>query len=71
MSDPDKTIDGRAGVDLPAGVWFNEPVREMTVFADQYDFVITLLLLGDDPGFRWQDDTRDEHDAYDRFVKAQ
>jgi hypothetical protein len=36
-------IDGRAGVE--AGVWFAEPVREMTIFAEQYDFAVTLLLL--------------------------
>jgi hypothetical protein len=34
--------DGRASVELPAGVWFFEPVREMTIFAEQYDFAITL-----------------------------
>jgi hypothetical protein len=38
-------VDGRAGVELPAGVWFAEPVREMTIFAEQYDFAVTLLLL--------------------------
>jgi hypothetical protein len=38
-------MDGRAGVNLPAGVWFPEEVREMTIFAEQYDFVVSLLLL--------------------------
>jgi hypothetical protein len=38
-------IDGRMGVELPAGVWFPEPVHEMTIFAEQYDFAVTLLLL--------------------------
>jgi hypothetical protein len=37
-------IDGRMAVELPAGVWFPEPVREMTIFAEQYDFAVTLLL---------------------------
>jgi hypothetical protein len=41
----DMIIDGRMGVELPAGVWFPEPVREMTIFAEQYDFAVTLLLL--------------------------
>jgi hypothetical protein len=41
----DMIVDGRAGVELPAGVWFPEPVREMTIFAEQYDFAVTLLLL--------------------------
>jgi hypothetical protein len=38
-------VNGRAGVELPAGAWFSEPVREMTIFAEQYDFAVTLLLL--------------------------
>jgi hypothetical protein len=37
-------IDGRMGVELLAGVWFPQPVREMTIFAEQYDFAVTLLL---------------------------
>lgn len=64
----DPGIDGRKGVDLAAGVWFGEPVREMTVFADQYDFAVTLLLLDDDGAPRWQSDAPDEPDAYDRFM---
>ncbi len=32
----DRLVDGRAGVDLAEGVWLREPVREMTVFADQF-----------------------------------
>ena len=39
----DMTVDGRTGIELPAGVWFNEDLREMTVFADQYDFAISLV----------------------------
>jgi hypothetical protein len=38
-------IDESMGVELPAGVWFPEPVREMTIFAEQYDFAVTLLLF--------------------------
>jgi hypothetical protein len=41
----DMIIDERMGVELPAGVWFPEPVREMTIFAEQYDLAVTLLLL--------------------------
>jgi Zn-dependent peptidase ImmA (M78 family) len=33
------------GIDLPAGVWGQEPVREMTIFADRYDLTISLLLF--------------------------
>ncbi len=41
----DMIVDGRSGVELPAGIWFAEPVCEMTIFAEQYDFAVTLLLL--------------------------
>ena len=65
----DRLVDGRVGVDVPAGVWFNEQVREMTVFADQYDFAISLLMLPNDFVPRWQDEP-DVEDTYDRFVNS-
>ncbi len=49
----DTSIDGRVGIDLPAGIWLNEEVREMTIFADQYDFAITLLILPQDAPSIW------------------
>jgi hypothetical protein len=41
----DMIVHGRSGVELAAGIWFAEPVREMTILAEQYDFAVTLLLL--------------------------
>jgi hypothetical protein len=64
----DRLIDGRTGVDLPAGVWLREEVREMTIFADQYDFAISLLMLSNDAP-AWQDEEPIE-DVYDRFAGA-
>jgi hypothetical protein len=43
----DQFTDGRTGVLHGPGVWFSEEVREMTIFSEQYDFTITLLLLED------------------------
>jgi hypothetical protein len=60
-------VDGRAGVELPAGVWFSEPVREMTIFAEQYDFAVSLLLLENRYGYV-QLDQEPVEDAYDRFT---
>ncbi len=60
-------VDGRAGVELPAGVWFAEPVREMTIFAEQYDFAVTLLLLENRYGYV-QLDREPVEDVYDRFT---
>lgn len=62
----DMLVDGRAGVKLPAGVWFPEDVREMTVFAEQYDFAVTLLLLEDRDRFVPLE-AESEEDVYDRF----
>jgi IrrE N-terminal-like domain len=62
----DRLVDGRAGVDFEGGVWLREPVREMTVFADQYDFTISLLLLQDDAWPAWHGEEA-ETDVFDRF----
>jgi hypothetical protein len=43
----DQLVDGRTGILHRPGVWFNEQVQEMTIFSEQYDFAITLLLLED------------------------
>ena len=63
----DRVVDGRGTADHDPGVWFNEPVREMTVVAEQYDFVISLLLLHDDGG-SWVLDEESETDTYDRLT---
>ena len=58
----DMTFDNRAGAMLPPGVWFPEEVKEMTVFSEQYDLVMSVLLLDDaEPGWRLRDG--DEGDA--------
>jgi hypothetical protein len=63
----DMIVDGRAGVELPAGIWFAEPVREMTIFAEQYDFAVTLLLLENEYRYA-QLDREPEEDVYVRFT---
>lgn len=63
-------VDGRATIDHPQGIWFREPVREMTIFAEQYDFAISLLMLQDSPPFV-EVETEAEPDTYDRFVPEQ
>lgn len=51
------TFDNRGGATLPPGVWFREEVKEMPVFSEQYDMVMSLLLLGDtEPRWRHRDD---------------
>ncbi len=46
-SRPELLVDGRASVEHDGGVWFDEPVRELTLISEQYDFAISLLLLPD------------------------
>lgn len=54
----------RAGANLPAGVWLQEPCREMTIFSENYDFTISLLQLQDDGGRQYSDgDNEEEEDG--------
>lgn len=63
----DLLVDGRSGVDIPPGVWFPEQVREMTIFAEQYDFAISLLLLENrDRCLPLEEEP--EEDAYDHIA---
>ncbi|WOH52969.1 MULTISPECIES: ImmA/IrrE family metallo-endopeptidase [unclassified Bradyrhizobium] len=43
------TAEKHATKEHELGVWFPEPVTEMTVLSEQYDFAISLLLLSNDP----------------------
>jgi hypothetical protein len=38
----------RSGVNLPAGVWFDELVKELSIRSDKYDLNYTLLHLSND-----------------------
>lgn len=64
----DVQADNRSGVLHPPGVWLNEPTLEMTIFSEQYDFVISLLQLEDQRPFSNERDEEIEEDTYDRFV---
>ena len=58
----DLLFDNRSGSMVPAGVWFGEEVKEMTVFSDQYDIAVSLLVLSDaEP--RWAGRYDSEEDA--------
>jgi hypothetical protein len=66
---PDLVVDGRTGVAHPGGVWFREPVQEMTVFSEQYDFVISLVTLEDRDRYELSEEAVE--DSYDRFMNRQ
>lgn len=63
----DGLVDGKTEINMAPGTWLREEVREMTVFADQYDFVTTLLMLSNEIQYQ-QFDAEPEEDTYDRFV---
>jgi len=60
------TAETKAGVDHPAGVWFNEPVRELSFRAEKYDLNYTLLHLGNIDRGPWLEESHVE-DTYERF----
>lgn len=58
------------GVNLPAGIWWNRPTREVAIFADHYEMTISLLVfeeLGILPD-GWEDE--EVEDTFDRFSRA-
>lgn len=63
----DQLVDGRVGILHKPGVWFGEEVREMTIFSEQYDFAITLLLL-EDRNRHMPLEPEAQPDTYDRFM---
>ena len=66
---PESMVDARLGKEFPCGVWFaEEAVKEMAVSSEQYDFVLSLLLLKDrDRNPILEEDP--EEDAYDRLMQ--
>jgi hypothetical protein len=63
----DLLADSRGGVMHPAGVWFPEEAREMTIFAEQYDFTISLLQLENRERYVTLQPEQEE-DAYNRLI---
>ena len=51
--------------DHDGGVWVVEPVRELGAASEQFDFVISLLLLGSQPRFSIEQD--EDEDTFVRF----
>lgn len=61
------TAEAKSGVDHPAGVWFDEPTRELSFRAEKYDLNYTLLHLGNLDCAPWLTEPYIE-DTYDRFT---
>jgi IrrE N-terminal-like domain len=63
---PDVIEIGRAAVDHPADVWFNEPCTEITLHSDKYDQSLALLHFPKSAP-RFSVDEAPEEDTFDRF----
>lgn len=65
----DLEFDNLSGLDHEAGVWFKEPVKEMTVHVNSYDKTITLLLFSKHAPPRWEQNIEEpkEFDSHDQF----
>jgi hypothetical protein len=62
-------LESRVELSHPAGIWFNEPVEELTILSEEHDIVLTLLHLGKR---QWVDqDETPEEDTYDHFMRQQ
>ena len=58
------------GEHLPAGVWANRPVREVTIFADRYEMTISLLIF-DAVSFMPMEWLEEEvEDTFDRLMQS-
>jgi hypothetical protein len=64
---PGLLVAGRGSIDHARGVWLREQVREMTIYAEHYDFSLSLLLL-EDGAPAYFEDAEAEPDTYDRFA---
>lgn len=68
----DMTIDNLKGIKHPKGIWNDkEEVEEMTIFADQHEMTISLLLYPKDPPFKIYENDGDDslEDTYERFIR--
>jgi hypothetical protein len=65
-ANPESKDLARVPVFHEGGVWFAEPVEEQAIFSDNYDFVISLLLL--EEVMEVEGDEEAETDVFDRFM---
>ena len=54
-------------LEIDTGIWLKEPCEEMVLFADQYNFTISLLHL-DEATSDFESNEKNEPDAYDKIA---
>ena len=65
----DKIPNSNFAADHDAHVWFNQPCREQVLFADQYDFTISLLHFDDAGSTFIVEEEECEEDTFERFER--
>jgi hypothetical protein len=66
---PNQTAsETKAGINHPAGIWFNEPTRELSFRAERYDLNYTLIHLDNIERSSWVPETHVE-DTFERFAR--
>jgi len=58
-------VDGRGTFQHEPGVWLSESALEMTVVAERYDFVVTVLQFPNHDGYVYSEES--DEDSYDRI----
>ncbi|MGO9547872.1 MAG: ImmA/IrrE family metallo-endopeptidase [Rhodomicrobium sp.] len=57
----------RDGIDHPAGIWFDERCRQLSIFSDRYDQVISILHFDNNSARSNHFEEPPEEDTFDRF----
>ncbi|WP_140985846.1 ImmA/IrrE family metallo-endopeptidase [Asticcacaulis tiandongensis] len=64
---PAALLDGEGRMQHGPGVWLAEPVEEFTIFAELYDFSLSLLMLDDRPTRFYRVEEEGEMDLLDKM----
>ncbi len=59
----------KAGIQHPGGVWFNEPVRELSFRATNLNIVYTLLHFENSDRATWHAEDPAVEGSFDRFKR--
>jgi hypothetical protein len=68
-ANPAAFAEPRVGANLPPGIWFQEPCREMAVVSENYDFTVSLIHLDSRLGGAFVDRDEDEPETVDAKIK--
>lgn len=67
-ANPSEFLGGQGEQKHDSGIWFGEPVKELALYAEQYDFTVSLLMMENEAPRRSFGAEDDEPDTFDRFA---